>query len=149
MKVLKGILVTHTKEEPSDKEVRFYATQEDEVATGDIFSVWAHSKLAYFKVKKVYASYEYIKAENEGIELLDLPQTVGYIDVRGYNIFKAVAAKTKRLTSALHERIDEAKKSKDLTEVITSIRGKKKADITALVDALKTLETDPESALED
>jgi len=147
--ILKGVLVSHTKDEPDSKEFRFYATSEKEVAKGDIFSVWAHSKLAYFKVKEVYAEYEYIKAENGGTQISDIPLTIGKVDIKNYNIFKAVAAKTKRLMSALHERMDEVKGAKDVGEVLKIAKGSQKAGISALVAQIKALEEDPESALED
>lgn len=149
MKVLKGILVNHTKKECDEAESRFYATQLDEVAKGDIFAVWAHGKLAFFKVKKVYAKYEYLSSENDGVALADLPVAMNRIDFHSYNVFKAVAAKTKRLTACLQERIVEGKKSRDLADIMATLKGEAKADVKAIVDAMKALETDPESALDE
>lgn len=148
MKVLKGVLVSHTKKENDDAESRFYTTQLDEVAKGDIFAVWAHGKLAFFKVKKVFAKYEYLKSENGGVALEDVPVAMNRIDFKSYNIFKAVAAKTKRLTSALHERICEGTKSREIADALAGLKGEAKADAKALMDALKELETNPESALD-
>lgn len=148
MKVLQGVLVSHTKKENTDAETRFYKTQLDEVAKGDIFAVWAHGKLTFFKVKKVFAKYEYIKSENGGVALEDVPQTLNRIDFKSYNILKAVSAKTKRLTAALQERIIEGKASRDLAADLASLKGESKADAKALLDALKELETNPESALD-
>lgn len=149
MKVLKGILVSHTKKENADAETRFYVTQEDEVAKGDIFAVWAHGKLTYFKVKKVFAKYEYLRSENGGVELEDVPQALNRIDFKSYNILKAVAAKTKRLTAALQERIVDGKKARELADDLAGLKGEAKADAKALVDALKELEANPESALDE
>lgn len=148
MKVLKTVLVNHTKKESDDAEVRFYATQLDEVAKGDIFSVWAHGKLAYAKVKKVYARYEYLASENNGVSLDDLPQAMNRIDFKSYNIFKAVAAKTKRLTAVLQERLLDGRKEKELADAMANLKGQTKVDVKAILDDLKALEANPESALD-
>lgn len=148
MKVLKTVLVNHTKKESDDAEVRFYATQLDEVAKGDIFSVWAHGKLAYAKVKKVYARYEYLASENNGVSLEDLPQAMNQIDFKSYNIFKAVAAKTKRLTAVLQERLLDGRKEKELADAMANLKGQTKVDVKAILDDLKALEANPESALD-
>lgn len=148
MKVLKCVLVNHTKKESDDAEVRFYATQLDEVAKGDIFSVWAHGKLAYAKVKKVYARYEYLASENNGVSLEDLPQAMNRIDFKSYNIFKAVAAKTKRLTAVLQERLLDGRKEKELADAMANLKGQTKVDVKAILDDLKALEANPESALD-
>ena len=149
MFVLKTVLVNHTKKEDANAEVRYYVTQEKEVAKGDIFSVWAHGRLAYAKVQKVFAKYEYLKAENNGIALEDLPVTMNRIDTRSYNVFKAVMAKTKRLTACLQERLEEGKKARTFADAFKELKGEAKADAQALMDAMKALDENPESALED
>lgn len=149
MKVLKCIIVNHTKKEDLGNEVRFYVTKEDTVAKGDIFSVWAHGRLAYAKVQKVFAKYEYLKSENNGVALEDIPQAMNRIDTRSYNVFKAVAAQTKRLTTCLQERLEDGKKNRALADALKELKGESKADAQALIDALKALEENPESALED
>lgn len=148
MKVLKTVLVNHTKKESDDAEVRFYVTQLDEVCKGDIFAVWAHGKLAYAKVKKVYARYEYLASENNGVALDDVPQAMNRIDFKSYNIFKAVAAKTKRLTAILQERLLDGRKEKELADAMAGLRGQTKIDVKAICDELKAIEADPESALD-
>lgn len=149
MKVLKCLIVDHTKKEDYSSEVRFYATNLDEVAKGDIFSVWAHGRLAYAKVQKVFAKYEYLKSENNGVALEDIPVAMNRIDTKSYNIFKAVAAKTKRLTACLQERLEDGKKNRALADALKELKGEAKADAQALIDALKALEENPETALED
>ena len=149
MKVLKCLIVNHTKKEDLSDEVRFYVTKEDEVAKGDIFAVWAHGRLAYAKVQKVFAKYEYLKAENNGTALEDIPQAMNRIDFRSYNIFKAMAAKTKRLTACLQERLEDGKKNRSLADALKELKGEAKADAQALLDAIKSLEENPEAALED
>lgn len=149
MLVMKGILVQHTKKENDNAEVRFYKTELAEVAKSDIFAVWAHGKLAFFKVQKVFAKYEYLKAENGGVALEDVPMAMTRIDTKSYNLFKIVGAKTKRLTAALQERIEEGRKGRALADALTELKGEKKAEAKALLDALKVLEENPESALED
>ena len=52
------------------------------------------------------------------------------------------------LLAALHERVDEAKAKGDIEGVIKSLKGEKKADVQALVDAIESLKADPESALD-
>lgn len=149
MLVMKGILVQHTKKENEDAEVRFYTTNVEEVLKGDIFAVWAHGKLAFFKVQKVFAKYEYLKAENGGVALEDVPMAMTRIDTKSYNVFKIVAAKTKRLTAALQERIEEGRKGRAFADALAELKGEKKAEAKALMDAIKALEENPESALED
>ena len=149
MKVLKCLIVNHTKKEDYSSEVRFYVTKEDEVAKGDVFSVWAHGRLAYAKVQKVFAKYEYLKSENNGVALEDLPVAMNRVDFQSYNVFKAVAAKTKRLTACLQERLEDGKKTRAVSDALKELKGEAKADAQALIDALKALEENPESALED
>lgn len=149
MKVLKCLIVNHTKKEDYSSEVRFYVTKEDEVAKGDVFSVWAHGRLAYAKVQKVFAKYEYLKSENNGVALEDLPVAMNRVDFHSYNVFKAVAAKTKRLTACLQERLEDGKKTRAVSDALKELKGEAKADAQALIDALKALEENPESALED
>lgn len=149
MKVLKCLIVNHTKKEDYSSEVRFYVTKEDEVAKGDVFSVWAHGRLAYAKVQKVFAKYEYLKSENNGVALEDLPVAMNRVDTHSYNVFKAVAAKTKRLTACLQERLEDGKKTRAVSDALKELKGEAKADAQALIDALKALEENPESALED
>lgn len=149
MKVLKCLIVDHTKKEDYSSEVRFYTTNLDEVAKGDIFSVWAHGRLAYAKVQKVFAKYEYLKSENNGVALEDIPVAMNRIDTKSYNIFKAVAAKTKRLTACLQERLEDGKKNRALADALKELKGEAKADAQALINALKALEENPETALED
>lgn len=149
MKVLKCLIVNHTKKEDYSSEVRFYVTKEDEVAKGDVFSVWAHGRLAYAKVQKVFAKYEYLKSENNGVALEDLPVAMNRVDFHSYSVFKAVAAKTKRLTACLQERLEDGKKTRAVSDALKELKGEAKADAQALIDALKALEENPESALED
>lgn len=149
MKVLKCLIVNHTKKEDYSSEVRFYVTKEDEVAKGDVFSVWAHGRLAYAKVQKVFAKYEYLKSENNGVALEDLPVAMNRVDFHSYNVFKAVAAKTKRLTACLQERLEDGKKTRAVSDALKELKGEAKADAQALIDALKALEENPELALED
>lgn len=149
MKVLKTVLVNHTKKESDCAETRYYVTQLDEVAKGDIFAVWAHGKLGFAKVKKVYARYEYLASENNGVALDDLPQAMTRIDFKSYNIFKAVAAKTKRLTAALQERLLDGRKEKEMADAMSGLKGQTKIDVKAIMDDLKAIEENPELALDD
>ena len=149
MKVLKTVLVNHSKNESAEAETRFYRTDLDEVANGDIFAVWAHGKLAYAKVKKVFNKYEYLKAENGGVELDDVPFALNRIDFKSYNLFKAVSAKTKRLTSALKERIEEMKEKKTLKDVLAGTTKEIRTDVDAILADIEALKANPESALED
>ena len=114
-----------------------------------MFSVWAHGRLAYAKVQKVFAKYEYLKSENNGVALEDLPVAMNRVDFHSYNVFKAVAAKTKRLTACLQERLEDGKKTRAVSDALKELKGEAKADAQALIDALKALEENPELALED
>lgn len=149
MKVLKTILVNHTKKEPECPEIKYLRTTEDTVAKGDVFACWAHGKLAYAKVKTVLNKYEYIKAENGGVDLEDVPFALARIDFKSYNVFKAVSAKTKRLTSALKERVEELKEKKTLKDVLAGTKGKIREDVDEILAAIDELKSNPESALED
>lgn len=145
--VMFGNLVTSNK--TTDKgEARVYTFNGD-VAKGDIFSVWAHSKLAYFKVSKVINKYEYVSTDNGGVALSDLKPAIQKVDLSGYRLAKAFTAKIRGYMAALHERLDEAKAKGDVENIIKSLKGEKKADVQALVDAIEALKADPSSALED
>lgn len=147
MKVLKCILVNHTKKEPDCPETRFYVTDIDEVAKGDIFAVWAHDKLSYAKVKKVFAKYEYLASDNNGVAREDLPIALGRIDLKRYNVFKKVQAKLNRLQACLEERIIEGKVGKNIDEAAKSLKGEAKAEVNAILAAIKQVKEDPESVL--
>lgn len=146
--VLFGNLITSTSKSADKGEARVYTYQGD-VAKGDIFSVWAHSKLAYFKVSKVINKYEYVSTDNDGVALSDLKPVIQPVCFKSYNIAKAFTAKMRGLLAALHERVDEAKAKGDIEGVIKSLKGEKKADVQALVDAIEALKADPESAMSD
>lgn len=148
MKVLKTILVDHTKKEPEFAEVRFYVTDLDEVTKGDIFAVWAHGRLAYAKVKKVFAKYEYLASDNDGIAREDLPWALNRIDLTSYNVFKAATAKMKRLQACLQERIVDGKAEKTIAEAMKGLKGEAKKEVEAILKDIATLEANPESALE-
>lgn len=148
MKVLKGILVDHTKKENEYAETRFYVTKEDEVAKGDIFSVWAHGRLTYFKVKKVFAKYEYLASENDGVAIEDVMPVLNKLDTKSYNVFKFVLKKTKRLTACLEERVIDGKKQRELSDTIAALKGSAKAEVKAILDDLKALEEDPEAVMD-
>lgn len=149
MKVLKVVLVNHTKNVAEGAEERFYRTNLDEVAKDDIFACWAHGKLAFGKVRKVYAKYEYLKSENAGVELDEVPFALDRIDFKSYNIAKAVAAKAKRLTSALKERVEEFKEKKTIKDILTGSKGAIREDVDAILADMEALKSNPESALED
>lgn len=147
MKVLKGILVDHTKKENECAETRFYTTKEDEVAKDDIFSVWAHGRLAYFKVKKVFAKYEYLASENGGTAIEDVIPVLSKLDTKSYNVFKFVLKKTKRLTACLEERAIDGKKKRELANTIATLKGSAKAEVKSIMDDLKALDEDPEAVM--
>lgn len=149
MKVLKCILVDHSKKEPADAEVRFFVTELDEVAKGDIFSVWAHGKLTYAKVKKVFAKYEYLSSDNDGIAREDLPVALNRIDFKSYNVFKKVTAKMKRLQACLEERIIDGKNEKTIAEAVKGLKGEAKKEVEAILKDIATIEANPEAVLED
>lgn len=149
MKVLKCLLVDHTKKEDCSDEIRFFVTELDEVAKGDIFSVWAHGRLAYAKVKQVYAKYEYLASENNGIAREDLPVAMNRIDFKSYNIFKKMGAKMKRLEACLQERLVDGKKKQTVAEAMKGLKGEAKAEVEAILKNIANLEADPESVLAD
>lgn len=148
MKVLKCVLVDHTKKVPECAETRFYVTEMDEVAKGDIFSVWAHGRLAYAKVQKVFAKYEYLSSDNNGVAREDLPVALNRIDFKSYNIFKKVQAKMKRLEACLEERLVDAKKGKTVDEAMKGLKGEAKAEVEAILKGIAELKVNPEAAVE-
>lgn len=139
MKVLKGILTNHTVDNTLMKEVRFFVTTETEPKAGDIFSVWAHSKLSYLKVTDVYEKYEYLKAENNGVDFEHLPLALNRIDFDAYKATKEKRAKKDRLVACLNERIAEGAKDAEVTELIKKATGDAKAEIKALKDQIEAL----------
>lgn len=146
--VIFGNLITKTGKNAVDGEARVYTFNGD-VAKGDVFSVWAHSELAYFKVKKVINKYEYVSSDNNGVALSDLKPVIQKIDFKSYNLAKKFTAKMRGYLAALHERCEEAKAKGDIESVIKSLKGEKKADVQALVDAIEALKANPESVFED
>lgn len=149
MKVLKCIMVDHTKKEPANPETRFYVTELDEVCKGDIFSVWAHGKLAYAKVKKVFAKYEYLSSDNGGVAREDLPVALNRIDFKSYNVFKKVTAKMKRLEACLQERIVDGRNEKTVAEAIKELKGEAKKEVAEILKQIEAIKADPEAVLED
>lgn len=149
MKVLNGVLVNHTKKVFDDAEERFYLTADDSVKKGDIFSVWAHGRLAYFKVMNVMEKYEYLKAENDFVELENIPFALTKVDFEAYNVNKAYVAKRARIVACLKERVAESGLDSDLDAKVKGLKGDAKKDADALVSALKALDADPKTALED
>lgn len=149
MKVLNGVLVNHTKKVDCDAEERFYLTADDSVKKGDIFSVWAHGRLAYFKVMNVMEKYEYLKAENDFVELENIPFALTKVDFEAYNVNKAYVAKRARIIACLKERVAESGLDSDLDAKVKGLKGDAKKDADALVAALKALDADPKTALED
>ena len=140
MKVLKGILTDHTVSNSLPKETRFYVTTETEPKAGDIFSVWAHSKLAYFKVTDVYEKFEYLKAENGGVDFEHLPLTLNRIDLDAYKATKEKRAKKDRLLACLKERIDEGTRDANIDELISKAKGVAKEEIKTLKAQIKALD---------
>ena len=142
MKVLNGVLVNHTKKVDCDAEERFYLTADDSVKKGDIFSVWAHGRLAYFKVMNVMEKYEYLKAENDFVELENIPFALTKIDFEAYNVNKAYVAKRARIVACLKERVAESGLDSDLDAKVKGLKGDAKKDADALVAALKALDAE-------
>lgn len=149
MKVLKGTLVNHTTKEDLDGEARFYKTTNDEIVKGDVMVVWAHGRLGFLKVKSVLDTFEYLSAENGGIELEDVSLALNKVDTTEYKINKAFLAKKKRIEACIKERIAEGTFNKAIDEGIKAVSAEKKAEIKSLQDKLKALIADPTTALED
>ena len=150
MKVMKGILVNHTTKTPDCAEQRFYTTTVEDVAKDDVFAVWAHGRLSFFKVKSVMETYEYLPAENGGVKLEDVSNALNRIDFKAYNVAKKVLEKTKRIRACIAERLAEAKESQQIADLIkTASTTERKAEIKALQDQLKALAENPESVLDD
>lgn len=150
MKILQGILVDHSKKTYADAETRFYSTTVEDVVKDDVFSVWAHGRLTYFKVQKVMETYEYLPVENGGVALEDVAVALNRIDFKQYIVSKKVLEKTKRIRACLAERVKEATEQKQFAELIKSATTtESKAEIKALQDQLKALVENPESVLED
>ena len=149
MKVLKCILVDHSKKESENAEVRFYTTELDEVAKGDIFSVWAHGKLTYAKVKKVFAKYEYLASDNNGVAREDLQPVLNRVDFKSYNVLKKVAAKMKRLQACLEERIIDGKNEKTIAEAVKGLKGEAKEEVAAILKEIEAIKANPDSVLDD
>ena len=150
MQVLKGLIVDHTKKEDFSSEERFYSVPGDaEVQKGDIFAVWAHGRLAFFKVKQAIKTYEYLKAENNNIPLEDIPYVLSKIDFEVYNINKAYNAKRARLVACLKERIQEGATAEEFASSVKSLKGDNKKAAEALLASLKEIDDDPRKALED
>lgn len=148
MKVLKGLIVNHTIKEDLTDEVRFYTTNDDTIAKGDIVSVWAHGRLSYMKVKSVLDTFEYLSAENGYVELDDVPLALNKVDTTSYNINKAYLAKKKRIEACIAERIKEGEYNNRIDSAIKGVSADKKAEIKALQGQLAALDADPSSALD-
>lgn len=146
--IMFGNLITKTGKNAVDGEARVYTFNGD-VAKGDVFSVWAHSELSYFKVKKVINKFEYVSSDNNGVALSDLKPVIQKVDFKSYNLAKKFTVKMRGYLAALHERCEEAKAKGDIENVIKSLKGEKKADVQALVDAIEALKANPESVFED
>ena len=142
MKALKGVLTDHTVSNSLPKETRFYMTTVDDVKAGDIFSVWAHSKLAYFKVTDIYEKFEYLKAENGGVDFEHLPLTLNRVDLDAYKATKEKRAKKDRLVACLKERIAESDRNNAIDELISKATGTAKAEIKALKDQIRALDAE-------
>lgn len=149
MKVIKGILVNHTTKEDLDGEVRFYQTTDDSIVKGDVVVVWAHGRLSFLKVKNVLDTFEYLAAENDGIELENVSLAMTKVDTTAYKVNKAFLAKKHRLEACINERIAEGAYDNMVAEGIKKVSADKKAEIKALKDKLDTLIADPATALED
>ena len=147
MKVLKGIIVNHTIKEDLTDEVRFYTTNDDTIAKGDIVSVWAHGRLNFLKVKNVLDTFEYLSAENDGIALEDVPVAMNKVDTTSYATHKAYLSKKKRIEACIKERIAEGAFIKMANDAMKAVSADKKAEIKALQAQLSALEADPSSAL--
>ncbi|MBQ2174483.1 MAG: hypothetical protein II453_05310 [Alphaproteobacteria bacterium] len=139
MKVLKGVLTNHTVSNTLPKEVRFYATTVEDVKAGDIFAVWAHSELTYVKVTDVFEKYNYLKAENGGVDFEHLPLALNRIDFDAYKDIKEKRAKKDRLVACLNERIAEGTKNAEVEKLIKEVSGSAKDEIKALRDEIKAL----------
>lgn len=142
MKVIKGTLTNHTVKSSMDSETRFYVTTEIEPKAGDVFAVWAHSKLAYLKVTDVYEKFEYLASENGGVDFEHLPLALNRIDFDAYKDTKEKRAKKDRLLACLAERMAESERDNKVNEMIASAKGVVKAEIKAIQDQLKALEAD-------
>ena len=142
MKVLKGVLTDHTVSNGLPKETRFYVTTVEDVKAGDIFSVWAHSKLAYFKVTDIYEKFEYLKAENGGVDFEHLPLTLNRVDLDSYKATKEKRAKKDRLIACLKERIAESERDNSINKLIAEATGSSKTEIKALKDQIKALDAE-------
>lgn len=149
MKVIKGILVNHTVKEDLTDEVRFYQTADDSIVKGDVVVVWAHGRLAFLKVKSVLDTFEYLSAENDGIELENVSLAMTKIDTTAYKVNKAFLAKKHRLEACINERIAEGAYDTMVAEGIKKVSAEKKAEIKALKEKLDAMIADPASALED
>lgn len=149
MKVIKGILVNHTTKEDLDGEVRFYQTTDDSIVKGDVVVVWAHGRLSFLKVKNVLDTFEYLAAENAGIELENVSLAMTKVDTNAYKVNKAFLAKKHRLEACINERIAEGAYDNMVAEGIKKVSADKKAEIKALKDKLDTLIANPATALED
>lgn len=149
MKVIKGTLVNHTIKEDLDSEVRFYQTTDDSIAKGDVVVVWAHGRLGFLKVKSILDTFEYLSAENNDVELENVPLAMTKIDTTEYKINKAFLAKKHRLEACINERIGEASYDNLVANGIKMASTEKKAEIKALKAKLDALVENPASALED
>lgn len=149
MKVLKGTLVNHTVKEDLTDETRFYKTLDDGAVKGDIFTVWAHGKLGFLKVKKVLDTFEYLASENSGVALEDVSLAMTKIDTKAYAINKAFLTKKKRIEACIAERIEDGKYDTMVAEDLKKVSAEKKAEIKALQAQLEALKANPETALED
>ena len=149
MKVLKGILVDHTNKESLDSETRFYKTTVDTVEKNDVFVVWAHGRLGFFKVRKVFETFEYLTSENGGVDLEDVPLTLNKVNNEEYKLAKAVLQKEKRIKQCIKERIAEAEIDVEVEEGIKKSTPAIKEAIKELQNQLKMLKEHPETALED
>lgn len=149
MKVLKGTLVNHTTKEDLADEVRFYQTTDNDAAKGDIYVVWAHGRLGFFKVKKVLDTFEYLASENCGVALEDVSLAMTKLDTKPYAINKAFLTKKKRIEACIEERIADGSYEAQVAEDIKKVSADKKAEIKALMAQLDALKANPESALED
>lgn len=143
-KVLKGILVNHTKKEVAGAEVRFY-THEGDVEVGDIFTVYAHSQLCNFKVKEIMETAEYLSCENRGTPLskvmpvLDVKDN-GSLDMDRYKTTKEALAFVDRQKMILAERLADAERAKAVKDAVKETGDK---SIAELLKTITDVEANP------
>lgn len=146
--ILYGHICDHTKKTDHDGELRIYASDNESVKKGDVFSVWYSGRLAHFRADEVKSPY-LCKQEDFGYKSVEeVPYVLGIVDVDNYKLQKAYNKKLYELKAIQAARLAEAKQKVELDKLIKD-HATVSPELKAVTADIKKLMEDPKSALVD